>query len=225
MMTTPQQQEAFPQTRRTWMGKLLDEGDLATARRHIMGVYERPLRIYCQGCSLSWVGDPQDLVAGFFADRLSRPAFLQRWLESGRALRFWLIVGFKHYMLEEARRRNREHQQGFDVELDAEGSVPDREFDRACAVQLVHQALEKAAAECQSDGLGEHWDIFCLYHIRDTPLDRIAADKGVSAARAAVMKRSAVNRFRATLRELISWNGADDALIDAEIRDLRGGLK
>ncbi len=206
------------------MGNLLEQGDIATARRHIMEVYDTPLRVYCRGCSLSWVGEPRDLVAGFFADRLSRPAFLRRWLESGRALRFWLIVGFKHYMLEEARRKKREANSPLNAELDAEGSGPDREFDRACAIQLVHQALERTAEECRSDGMGEHWEIFCMYHIRDTPLDRIASEKGIGVARAAVMKRSAANRFRATLRELLSWPGADGCLIDAEIRDLRGGL-
>lgn len=206
------------------MGRMLDEGELDEARRHIMEAYAEPLRIYCRGCSLSWVGEPDDLVRGFFADRLSRHAFLDRWLESGRALRFWLIVGFKHYMLEQAREKNRDARQAADLSLEPEGSGPDREFERACALRLVHQALEQSADACWQHGLDEHWEIFTLYHLQGVSMDRIAADKGVTVARAAVMKRTAVERFRSTLRELISWKGADDHLIDAEIRDLRGGL-
>ena len=40
-------------------------------------------------------------------DRLERDGYLARWLQSGRPLRYWLIVGFKHFLLEESRRRKR----------------------------------------------------------------------------------------------------------------------
>lgn len=219
-----ERQNVFPKTRRTWMGQLLEEGELLAAKQHIMEVYAEPLRVYCRGCTLRWVGDPRDLVGGFFADRLSRPAFLQRWLQSGRPLRFWLIVGFKHYMLELARQRQRDARISLRPTIDPEGSDPDRAFDQACAVQFVRQAIDQSGEACRTDGLADHWDIFLLYHIRSVPMERIAADMAITVARASVMKRTAVNRFRATLRELISWNGADDELIDAEIRDLQGGL-
>lgn len=219
------QNEAFPETRRTWMGRLLQDGELNEARRHIMDAYAWPLRVYCRGCSLRWVGDPDDLVRGFFADRLSRPAFLHRWLESNRPLRFWLIVGFKHYMLERARSARRAADREKALELDAEGSRIDQEFERACAVQLVRHALQRTEAACARNGLADHWNIFDLYHLRDVPLEQIAADKNIAVSRAATMKRTAVNRFRATLRELLSWNGADQHQIDTEIQALRGGLR
>lgn len=223
MSKASDKQNAFPPTRRTWMGHLLDDGELDTARRHIMEAYAEPLRIYCRGCSLRWVGEPSDLVSGFFADRLSRPTFLERWRESGRPLRFWLIVGFKHFMLEEARRRKRDARGRGEPRLEPEGSGPDRAFDRACALELVRQALSQTERQCRDDGLGEHWEIFFLHHLRDLSIRQIAEQLSIDVPRAAVMKRTAANRFRATLRELVSWTDADDQMIDAEIRDLRGG--
>ena len=208
------------------MGRLLDSGNVVHAAEHVMSVYEEPLRIYCLGCSLRWVGEPRDLVAGFFADRLTRPAFLDRWRESGRPLRFWLIVGFKHYLLEEARRIKRDRDRGSEPApaLDPEGTAPDHAFDRRCAVELVRRAVTDTEAVCTEAGLGEHWAVFTAFYLHGRSLEEIASAHGIDTARAAVMKRTAVHRFRATLRELVSWAGAADDQIDAEVMTLMEAL-
>lgn len=215
--------DAFPETRRTWMGECLTRGEIAAARRHVMEVYEHPLRVYCSGCSLRWVGEPGDLVAGFFADRLSRPAFFERWRESRRPLRYWLIVGFKHYLLEQARRLQRDRRE-VSAELDATDARPDLAFERECAIGLVRRALRETERRCRDDGFGDHFDVFVRFHMHGESLDAIAERLGVDAARAGVMKRTAVQRFERVMRELVAWSGAEEAEIDAEIRGLRETL-
>jgi DNA-directed RNA polymerase specialized sigma24 family protein len=206
------------------MGRMLDEGDASTVHAHVMEVYAEPLRIYCAGCSLRWVGQPRDLVAGFFADRLSRPAFLDRWRESKRPLRFWLIVGFKHYLHEEARRMKRAGRAVPCENLDPGSTDSDKVYDQGCVVQLVRRVLTIAAADCKERGLEDHWEIFTMFHFRGLSLHQIAEAKGLEPARVAVMKRTATQRFRQILRELISWDGARDPEIDDEIRGLIGVL-
>ena len=216
--------DAFPETRRTWMGECLTNGELAAARRHVMEVYEHPLRVYCAGCSLRWVGEPADLVAGFFADRLSRPAFFERWRESQRPLRYWLIVGFKHYLLEQARRLKRDRR-GVSAELDADDATPDLAFERECALTLVRRALSETESRCREQGFGDHFEVFLRYHIHGESLESVAKRLGVEPRRAGVMKRTVVQRFQRTMRDLVAWSGANDAEVDAEIRGLRETLE
>ena len=218
--------DAFPETRRTWMGERVTRGELAAAQRHVMEVYERPLRVYCAGCSLGWVGDPGDLVAGFFADRLARPAFFERWRESQRPLRFWLIVSFKHYLFEQARRTKRDRRELGDEtdQADASGATPDLVFERECAIGLVRRALRDVEARCRADGYGDHFDVFVRFHMHGESLEAIAERLGIEPARAGVMKRTVVQRFQRVMREVVSWNGASDAELDAEIRGLRETL-
>ena len=85
-------QDAFPQTLRTWIGARLVDGHAGRAdvNRHLMTVYLRPLKIYFMGTSERWLGEPDDVVSGFFADRLARENFLDDWIASGVSLRRWL---------------------------------------------------------------------------------------------------------------------------------------
>jgi hypothetical protein len=216
-------QDAFPDTRRTWIDRVLEVGDLAAVSRHVMEVYAEPLRVYCSGCSLRWVGDPADLVAGFFADRLSRPAFIDRWRESRRPLRFWLIVGFKHYLFEEARRQRR-GSSALDPAHEQGDPEPDRAFEQQCAIALVRDAAARAEQRCRAAGLEDHWAVFARFYLRDEPISAIASGVNLTPARVAVMKRTAARHFRDALRELIAWKGAGDEEIDAEIRSLMGAL-
>jgi DNA-directed RNA polymerase specialized sigma24 family protein len=219
---TEHKQDAFPVTVRTWIGRRLDDGDEAAVREHIMDVYADPLRIYLLGSSLRWLGEPSDLVAGFFADRLSRPAFLSRWRNSRRPLRFWLIVGFKHYLYEEARRQKRGGQEQADPALE----VPalDRAYEQNCAIGIVRRALTIAEESCDSAHLSAHWEVFELFHLKEMSLQQIADAKGLSPSRVTVMKRTAAKHFQRCVRDMVSWDGATDPEVDAEVCSLMEGL-
>lgn len=187
-----------------------------------MEVYAEPLRVYCNGHSLRWLGDPSDLVSGFFADRLSRPEFLGRWRESQRPLRFWLIVGFKHFLFEESRRRKRDDRVISEADLEIAGS--DRAYEQSCALGLLRRALSDTEEECRRAGLAAHWEVFEMFHLREMTLGQIAETKGIDPPRASVMKRTAAKRFAESLRQMVSWDGASESEIDAEVAGLTEGL-
>ncbi|MHC5005518.1 MAG: hypothetical protein ACYTJ0_20640, partial [Planctomycetota bacterium] len=66
------------------MGRMLDGGEPGrlAAGRHVMSVYAQPLQAYLQGSSFRTLGDPEEVVQSFFADRLSRDGFLDDWWRS-----------------------------------------------------------------------------------------------------------------------------------------------
>lgn len=220
-------QDAFPPTMRTWIGSKLDEGDVgrATAFHHVMSVYAEPLKVYFRGCSMRFLGDADDMVQGFFADRLSREAFLDRWRESGRPLRYWLIVGFKHFLMEESRRMRRGRASALPDEMGQSDDQPEAEYDRECALSLVREALTKAQSQCEEAGLNDHWRIFIRHHLEGDSYADISKDEGIDTRRAAVMARTAANKLRASLRDLAGWDDAEPGEVDREVRELMEALE
>ncbi len=218
---------AFPSTRHTWIGKQMRDGQPGrqAVLTHLMEVYAQPLEIYCRGCSLRWLGDADDLVRGFFADRLTREAFLNRWLESNRPLRAWLIVGFKHFLFEQARRQRRDQAESIASEIDHAGTRADLAFDREYAKRLVASALCAAQDRCRETGLAEHWDVFKAHQVDGLDYESIHQRYGVNPKRAVVMARTARDRFKAALREAVAWEGARDDEIDGEIQALMEALR
>ena len=216
--------DAFPDTMRTWLGEQLggDRAGLQSAREHIMRVYSEPLSVYIRGSSFRTLDDADDLVRGFFADRLSRDLYLQKWKESERPLRFWLIVGLKHYLLEEARRRRRDQHALLPDEspgADHDGGS-DRAYLRAVAIEVVREAISRAAQGCQTDGLDDHWMVFRRHQLGGESYARIAEDMKILPSRASVMARTAATRFRAALLETVGWDGATSTEIEEELRSL-----
>lgn len=226
MPQSVRQPDAFPSTLVTWLSNRLREGDdgLLDAARHVMEVYAEPLRIYFMGSSFRSMGQADDLVGGFFADRLSRPNFLQRWIESGRPLRYWLIVGFKHFLYEQARLQRRHDAHTLSDSVTGDDSGPIHIFDREVARALVAEASRRAEEHCLENKLSDHWRLFRRHVVDGLPFASIAPEFGVSPERAAVMARTAAHRFKRTLRELVAWEGAADEQIDQEIAHLMEAL-
>ncbi|MBL0922409.1 MAG: hypothetical protein IBJ10_09820 [Phycisphaerales bacterium] len=213
------QSEAFPSTMSTWLAHRLRDGDtgLREAGQHVMSVYAEPLRIYFRGSSFRAMGEAADLVNGFFADRLSRPHFLHRWAESGRPLRYWLIVGFKHFLYEQSRAERRHDAQDLSASVTGDDSGPIRAFDREVARALVVEATRRAEAGCRENDLHAHWDLFRRHFVDGQSFGVVATDFGVTPERAAVMARTAAHRFKRALRDLVAWEGASDEEVDREI--------
>jgi DNA-directed RNA polymerase specialized sigma24 family protein len=191
-----------------------------------MEVYRRPLAVYVRGSSFARVGDPDELVHGFFADRLHRDAYLREWRESGRALRRWLLTGLRFYLMEEIRRRKSAATEGrggdAEAVVDAAADEGEAAFLRELGQGLVREAMRRTASELESEGLGAHWRAFLLHFVEGKGYDEIGAAEGVDARRAAVMARTASRRFRLRLREIVAWPGASDEDVDAELRTLCG---
>lgn len=216
--------DAFPQTQRTWLGSRIGRANgagLTEANQHIMVLYAEPLKIYFKGCSLRWLGDADDMVQGFFASRLSKQEYLSSWLTSGRPLRYWLIVGFKHFLLETARSvaKVRDERPLEPSESDFKGEELSG-YDRQYALSLVREATTRAQRACEKAGLERHWRVFVEHHVEGQEYELISVRLGIDRARAAVMARTAATRFKAELRELVAWEGAGEEQVDAEIRSL-----
>lgn len=215
--------DVFPQTMRTWIERKLDLDD--DGRRelnaHLMSTYAWPLRVYYLGTNMRWLGEPEDVIGGFFADRLGRPDFLDRWRESGLLLRRWLMNALCFYLMELRRERQaeRERSASADEPITFTGD-PDAAVDRAAVVVFVQQAMEEAEARCVADGLETHWRVFLRHNVDGIPLAQIGEELNVDSARAAVMARTAKRKFRAALGEVLVRDGVAPDRVDEEIRAL-----
>lgn len=225
------QREAFPQTMRTWLVSAVNDGPdgLERARRHIMEVYGWPLTVYVQGSSFNRLGDAEDLVRGFFADRLPRQEFLQGWVSSGRRLRFWLLTGLRHYLLEtihQDRRHSHAELPGDGVGLaESDDAEPQRAFRKATARSIVAQAAACASGACAEEGLDEHWLVFSRHALGNILYADIARELSIEETRARVMSRTAANKFRAALRDLLAWPGSERDDLEADIAELLEDLR
>jgi DNA-directed RNA polymerase specialized sigma24 family protein len=216
------QHDAFPATMNTWIGQRIDSGDVGRAdlNRHIMAVYAHPLKVYFLGSSFRRLGEPDEMVEGFFASRLPRPDFFREWRASTMRLRRWLMNAFLFFLQEQARLARREAARPI-VELDlspaASGDSPEAMVDRAWAMTIVQQAWKEAEASCAAAGQERHWRIFILHHAEGRPYADLQREFGVSASQAAVMTRTASNKFKAALRDCIVNDGVAPSQVDAEI--------
>lgn len=210
----------FPLTAATWLGAQVRQAGAASrerARTHVMSVYFDPLIIYVKGSSFRALGDPEELVAGFFSDRLQRDDYLQKWLEAGVPLRAWLIRGLKYYCMERIRAGKRDAAAPLPDDHHDDASGPGSDFRREVARALVREAMAQTAAELEARGMGEHWQIFRLHHLDNVPYASIAQSTGLTEDRAAVMGRTAARRLRTRLRDTCAWPGATTEQIDKEI--------
>ena len=222
------QPDAFPSTQRTWIDRNLSDsvGERNEVNRHIMTVYAEPLRVYFLGTRARWLGEPEDIVAGFFADRLAKNRFLDEWRRSGMRLRRWLMNAFSFYLSELQRGTRRDQRtSGVLPEVEADHALPEQLIDRAFGESIVIEALHVAQSECIAKGLETHWGIFVRHAYGDMPYDTISAEFCVSSARAAVMARTAARHFRVAVRDLLRSDGAADNDLDDEIRVLLDVMK
>jgi hypothetical protein len=215
--------EAFPTTQQTWIGQTLVQGDRgrANVNRHVMEVYSWPLTVYYRGTRDRWLGEPDEIVQGFFADRLARSGFFTDWQRSRLPLRRWLINAFCFYLSEMRRRSKRDRSaQELGESAATTESDPGTTMDRAFVVSIVRAALSTAENRCKAEGLDAHWRIFMRHHHNGEAYQHIAADADIGPARAAVMCRTASRKFRSALRDMMARDGAPQHQIDREIQSL-----
>lgn len=223
-MPEPRQADVFPATMVTWIDERLGTGAAGRqdVNRHIMTVYDWPLRVYFMGTRDRWLGEPEDVVQGFFASRLSKEDFLGQWRGSKLKLRQWLINAFCFYLKELHRARRRDARNVSPAEEPAVEFKPGPSFDRAYVVSVVREALRKTQELCERENLAAHWEIFVRHYYQGQAYADFAKEFGVDASRAAVMARTARSKFQATLRSMLSRDGTGEDP-DDEIRDLLEG--
>jgi hypothetical protein len=218
-----QPKDCFPTTASTWIGLKLIEGDegRAEVNRHIMTVYAWPLEVYSRGFADPAVGEPAEVVQGFFAERLERRDFLASWQASGLRLRRWLMNGFCYYIQELYRSKKKESRwKDLPEEIPANGPSPAEILDRAFVISTIRCALHRAGELCEAEGLAPHWRVFLGHFYNGLPYGNLVGDLGVNPARAAVMARTAARRFQEALREILLRDGVAQEDLDGEIQTL-----
>lgn len=240
----------FPTTHATYLETLLgDEGDNAgrggvgaqkqaqdaaerarAAREHVMQRYAEPLEVFVKGSSLARLGEPRELVHGFFASRLSDAEYLRAWPRSGMRFRRWLMNGMLFYGQGIARDRARAQARGSNTPVDAldarAGSVAAAEenFERAWALAVVREATARVEAELAHEGRSDDFDIFRRHAIDGQPYAVFAAEVGRTAQQCAGATRLVAQRVRARLAEVLREEGVPEAELDDEIARVRGVL-
>ncbi|TVQ54944.1 MAG: hypothetical protein EA377_04420 [Phycisphaerales bacterium] len=238
-MAASPRKDRFPTTARSWIDGQLGRGaeGLAETNHHIMSMYGEPLKAYYNGSSFRSMGEPDDVIASFFADRLGRADFLDHWQASGRKLRHWLIVAFRYFLMEQRATRSlpMERRQVSDTRATAEGNITggivddsarDAEeiFHSEVARSLVRRAMVVAEQQCAADDLHVHWQIWARHTIDGCSFPDLSEEFDRPAVRLKVMSRTVSNRFRQVIRELLAWPGALPHQLDEEIRELMSDL-
>jgi len=216
--------DLFDPTPRTTMVQWMRSNEKPRVRDFLMRTYLVPLAGYLSATSYRRLGEPRDVVAGFFASRLDRDGWLESWRDSGIRLRRWLMTGLLFYCREEVRRQQRTTAVEVEVE---EPIVPsaEQQFESEYAQTLVRSATESARASCETDGLVRHWNLFLRHFVDGATYEVLARDEALSVGQVNGMVRTAMSRFRTAVGEALLMDGADPRELDAEIQALLARLR
>jgi hypothetical protein len=185
--------------------------------------YHGALRAYVCGGSLRRLGEPDELVGGFFAERACRPGFLVQWRESGLPLRRWMMTGINLYGKSVIRERSRDREAPVgqvDEESLVEESDAVRAFERAWALAVLNHALALVHADLAAQGRLEEFGIFRRRVVQGEAYETIAPTVGRSAQQCAGATRLVTDRLREALRNSLRDEGVPHADIDAALAEV-----
>ena len=238
----------FPSTHATWIDAQLTlsedgGGDSPLAqdarralRRHVMERYHQPLRAYVKGSSLREIGEADDLVAGFFADRVGSPSFMAEWRASGMPLRRWLMNGIGYYCRGVLRDRMRDRMRQPDAAtrdpsattidaspLDsiADNRRAEHDFDEAWALELLNAAHERVHADLDAAGRLDEYEVFRRHVLDGLEYSVIGADMGLTRQQCANCVRRVSDRVREALRDVLRAEGVPGSELEAELARIR----
>jgi DNA-directed RNA polymerase specialized sigma24 family protein len=229
----------FPSTHATWIDAQLTLAEGAdpraatsaaqSLRTHVMERYHRPLCAYVHTGVFARLGEPEDLVAGFFAKHLQSLEFMMRWRTSGMPLRRWMMNAASFHCRGLARDRARAPGRemldpaGADGLLDALPSAEpaaERAFDRAWAVTLANEAHVIAQTDADDRGRPDDYVVFRMHVMDRMEYDAIAAALGITPSQAKHAAARVGERMRGAVRELLRAEGVRAEELDAEVGKL-----
>jgi DNA-directed RNA polymerase specialized sigma24 family protein len=216
-MEGPRGNEVFPPTPREWLASQSLSG--RTGRRlanaFVMELYAPALEAYLRGSRWRSAGEPRDLVHGYFASRLSREDFFERWLASGLRFRRWLVNGMLFHLREATRGRRPITIADDEAALAPEPDAVER-FEQEWARGIVRAACERASAECMVAGRWVHWRLFIRHTVDGVPYSKLAAELGIQPERAPGLARTAAHALRRAIHELLIQEGVPPGEVAAE---------
>jgi hypothetical protein len=224
--------EHFPRTPRTMVFEALDGGRVRDIAGELMQLYDQPLQVYYSATSFRDLGEPKDIVGGFFSSRFSQDGWLDDWRARHKSdaipLRRWLLNSLNFYLHEEARRRVRDRRDGAagsaaDASL-ASAQSAESAFWREAARAIVGEALDRTREECARAGQSVHFEIFMRHFLRQTPYEQLASELGFTTVQCAGLARTVSFKFRKELASILLREGGDPHALDEEIAALLGAL-
>jgi hypothetical protein len=167
----------------------------------------------------------QDLVQGFFADKVLGQELVGKSDRSRGKFRNFLLTSLKHYIIDV----NRRLKPSVDFELEPEESSrakdAEAQFLRSWAEQLLQEVLDELRDEYFRNNKGTHWELFRTWlvesdldqaniHMKDlcTRLNIPSSEKAYN------MIASVKGRFRIIMRRRLHTQSGSQTDIDDEIR-------
>lgn len=221
----------FPSTHDTWIGdqlQIVAAGSQADAREaalqlrtHIMARYREPLLAYAGASSFRSLSSPEDLVHGFFAERLADLAYLRNWRDSRMKLRRWLCNGLLLHMFDIAQRRKRDaravDEAGKRAQHDrADEPAADRAFERAWARGVIERAAHATESALRADGRHDAWRLFTRHVVDGLTQIAAGAEAGLAEGETKARIRLAVRRLRDAVAAELVADGVPLAEVQAE---------
>jgi DNA-directed RNA polymerase specialized sigma24 family protein len=246
----------FPSTHGTWLSTHIDtivraeledgrttagsaRADVAQARRalrdHLMHRYAQALTAYVSASHFRQLGEPDDLVGGFFVRVLSDDDFMLRWRQSGLPLRRWLMNAMRFHCRgiarDVARERGRTHGGrthadpvggGLGLEQLTEESRHEasRAFDRAWALTLVNDAYARVQQMLREEGLVQDDAVLRMHVMESMTYEQVAGALGLSRQDCFNAMRRIAARVRAALSDLLLDEGVPKSAVDTAIADV-----
>jgi DNA-directed RNA polymerase specialized sigma24 family protein len=221
--------EDFPTTHATFLTVCLDTAtaqSLSDARNHLMVRYRAPLVVYAAQSRFATVDEPDELVHGFFAEKVADARFLADWRASGLPLRRWMLNGLVFHARGVLRDRARENARTDGAPPEALlSNTPDAEraFERAWALALVEAACRTAHTALAADGRARAYDCFHRHFFDGVSYAQLAVECGLSESAVASEVRLAMRRVRAEAESMLrdEVGTADERAIAAELARVR----
>ncbi len=235
----------FPSTHATWIVESLANGErgLQLAQLRVMERYRDALIAYAGALPARAIAEPAELVAGFFARRVTVAGFFDAWRASGLPLRRYLMNGLSldARTLLRSERREAERRRRYATEEAAEAHERARReadaeavFERAWAKAVVAEACERVRAELAAAGDAHAWEVFEAHVMRGESYGQIAGALGMASAEGdarvseealAVLVRRVGRRMRAALRAVLAEEGASAEELERELRVVLARLR
>ena len=183
--------------------------------------------------------DAQDLTQAYFARLLETGVIAAADRRKGR-FRAFLRIDCQHFLIDQYRRKCARDGGTVAVSIDArdaegryrfepaDGTTPDRLFDRAWAMTLLDRVLGLLAGEYTAKGRSEVFDRLKIILIQGrgaVPVATLAAQLGTTEGAVHVAAHRLKKRYRKILREQIAATLGDPSEMDDEIRSLFDAIR
>jgi DNA-directed RNA polymerase specialized sigma24 family protein len=181
----------------------------------------------------------EDLLQGFLADKVLEQRLIGYADPNRGRFRTFLLTALDRYVIDEHRRASAQKRSpaGSVEDIDAHLESLSRSdevnqrasaFDRAWAQEVVNEVVASMRTQCEADGRGDLWDVFCARYLRPAtdgvapePHDSIAARlKLESAHQAGNLLITAKRMFTRCFKSIVARYAVSETELREEVSEL-----